>query len=92
MSPTECAKEDAAKAFRTVERDFGSINPMMVCPHCQTKGKIHAKQIEKKHGISGTKAGAAVVTGGLSILVAGLSNKDKVTVAHCDECQNSWAF
>lgn len=70
----------------------GPINPSMVCPHCQTKGRIRTKKITKKTGVSGGKAAAAVVTGGLSVLAVGLSRKEDSTQAHCDNCNNTWFF
>ena len=73
-------------------QEWGEINSKMVCPHCQTKGKIRTKQVEVKRGISGTKATAAVLTGGVSVLATGLSQKDKNTQAHCEECDASWKF
>ncbi|MDP2181898.1 MAG: zinc ribbon domain-containing protein [Actinomycetota bacterium] len=64
----------------------------MVCPHCQSKGTVSTKQVKQKKGISGGKATAAVVTGGLSILATGLSRKEDVTEAHCRNCGNTWRF
>jgi len=71
---------------------FGALNHAMVCPHCQTAGKIHTKPFEKKAGISGGKAAAAVITGGVSILATGLSRTEGATQAHCEECKNTWTF
>jgi hypothetical protein len=85
LPPEEKAKEDA-------ERDFGSVNPAMICPHCQTQGKIRTKPVERKTGISGGKATAAVLTGGVSVLATGLSQKEGLTQAHCEGCNNTWSF
>ncbi|HNX37583.1 MAG TPA: hypothetical protein PKI15_04420 [Candidatus Cloacimonadota bacterium] len=74
------------------EKEFGPLNEAMVCPHCQAKGKIRTMQVVKKAGISGGKATAAVLTGGVSLVATGLSRKDGMTQAHCDECQNTWTF
>lgn len=71
---------------------FGELNAAMICPHCQTKGFIRTKKIEKKGGVSGSKAAGAVVTGGLSVLVTGLSSVDTLTQSHCDQCGNTWVF
>jgi uncharacterized paraquat-inducible protein A len=70
----------------------GPINSAMMCPHCQTKGKVRTKKILQKKGVSGGKAAAAVLTGGVSILAVGLSRKEANTQAHCDNCRNSWLF
>ena len=71
---------------------YGSIKKEMICPHCQTKGKIRTKNIKQKKGISGGKAVATVLTGGLSILAVGLSRKESVTQAHCGNCKATWVF
>lgn len=74
------------------ELQFGVLNSSMVCPHCQTKGKVRTKHVDKISGISGGKATAAVLTGGVSLIATGLSRKDAVTQAHCEECKNTWTF
>jgi Na+-translocating ferredoxin:NAD+ oxidoreductase RnfG subunit len=71
---------------------YGGINTAMVCPHCQSIGKIRTKEVKQKKGVSGGKATAAVLTGGLSLLAVGLSRKEGATQAHCDNCHNTWFF
>ena len=71
---------------------WGDINPMLICPHCSTKGKVRAKPVNKKVGVSGAKATAALLTAGTSLFVAGLSRKGKFTQAHCDNCDSTWNF
>lgn len=78
-----------ARKRMLAEQQFGAINSVMVCPHCQTKGQIRTKKITKKTGVSGSKAAAAVVTGGLSVLAVGLARKEASTQAHCDNCGNN---
>lgn len=70
----------------------GSINPALICPHCQKKGAVRTKPIKKKVGISGGKATAAVLTGGVSMLATGLSRKEAMTQASCGKCGSKWAF
>jgi hypothetical protein len=70
----------------------GPINPHLVCPHCQTEGRVHTKQVKTKKGISGGKAAAALFTGGWSMLATGLSRKEGSTEAHCDACNSTWHF
>lgn len=70
----------------------GSVNPSLICPHCASKGKVRTKKIEQKQGISGGKATAAILTGGISMLGTGLSRKVTVTQAHCDKCGMTWTF
>lgn len=64
----------------------------MVCPHCQTKGRVRTKQVKMKQGISGGKATGAVLTLGVSMLATGLSRKQKVTEARCGNCGAVWHF
>jgi hypothetical protein len=71
---------------------FRTQNPQLVCPHCQTKGKVSTKRVMVKVGVSGGKATAAVLTAGLSLLVAGLSRKREVTEARCGNCKSVWQF
>ncbi len=75
-----------------LELDFGPINPKLVCPHCQTIGQVRTKPIEQKKGISGGKATAAVLTGGVSMLATGLSRSEANTQAHCMNCESTWVF
>lgn len=83
-------KEEARQRFQ--ELTYGTINQEMICPHCQAKGKIRTKYIKKKKGVSGGKATAAVLTGGISLLAVGLSRKEEITQGHCDNCSNTWLF
>jgi hypothetical protein len=78
--------------FENANLQFGFQNSTMVCPHCQTKGMIRTKRVEKKSGVSGGKATAAVLTGGVSLLATGLSRKEDLTQAHCEKCKNTWTF
>ena len=68
------------------------VNLAVVCPHCQTSGNVRVKRLRQKTGISGGRATGAVLTGGLSLLVTGLSRKQWVTHAHCDYCYTDWQF
>ena len=71
---------------------YGPINRHMVCPHCGASGSIRSKKITQKKGVSGGKATAALLTGGVSLLATGLSRKEQNTQAHCTKCQNTWFF
>lgn len=64
----------------------------LVCPHCQTKGKVRTRLATRKVGVSGGKAAGAVLTGGLSLLATGLSRKQKLTVASCGQCGVTWTI
>lgn len=88
----EKARRDSLTPDQRSSEDYGPLNLSMICPHCQTKGRIRTKPIERKAGISGGKATAAVLTAGLSLPATGLSRTEGVTQAHCEECNNTWSF
>jgi hypothetical protein len=69
---------------------WGPSNPALVCPHCQTPGTVRIKAVTQKTGISGGKATAALLTGGVSLLATGLARKAAQTQAHCDTCAITW--
>lgn len=74
------------------DHTHGPISFQMVCPHCQTKGKVRTKAITAKKGVSGGKAAAALITSGLSLVVVGLSRKENLTQAKCENCDSTWQF
>ena len=82
----------AAQRQKLTEAEYGVTNTAMYCPHCDAVGKIRTKNVKQKKGVSGGKATAAVLTGGLSLLAVGLSRKEGATQAHCDNCNNTWFF
>ena len=86
---------DAKQERRRVASEtynYGNVNPAMICPHCNTRGKIRTKSVVNKRGVSGGKATAAVLTGGVSLLATGLSRKEQATQAWCGACRNTWSF
>lgn len=86
-------KEDEERACAGREQwDHGALNPAMVCPHCAIKGKVRTMRVTEKRGVSGGKATAALLTGGFSMLLIGLSRKEKGTRAYCGNCKNQWIF
>jgi len=64
----------------------------LICPHCQIQGYVTTSPIKVKAGVSGGKATAAVLTGGLSLFAVGLSRKQAVTSAYCSHCVSTWTF
>jgi hypothetical protein len=76
------------KKLEAKERQVG--NKQIVCPHCQTKGTVKTEPTRVKQGISGGKATAGLLTGGLSILATGLSQKHEVLKATCHNCKTVW--
>lgn len=71
---------------------WGSVNPALICPHCQTKGRVRTKAVKRKRGISGGKVMGGLLTAGISLLGTGLSRKAQATQAHCDNCNSTWDF
>ncbi|ACD95394.1 hypothetical protein [Trichlorobacter lovleyi] len=92
MTPEERAEYLESKEQSRLNSLYGSLNPVMLCPHCNEKGHIRTKPVVHKKGISGGKATAAIFTGGVSLLATGLSRKEKSTQAYCASCNNSWDF
>lgn len=92
MSQEERDAYFAKKREAAATLTWGSLNPNMICPHCQTRGRVRTTNVKLKKGISGGKATAAVLTGGVSILATGLSRKEATTRAHCDKCSSTWNF
>lgn len=74
------------------EVKFGPLNTALLCPHCQARGHVRAKQVEEVAGISGPKAVGAIATGGLSALVTGVSRRRPVTKARCGRCTSTWTI
>lgn len=92
MAPDERATYLARKRGEAETTLYGPVNPAMICPHCQVRGQIRTKAVDRKKGISGGKATAAVLTGGVSMLATGLSRKENLTRARCGNCLNAWDF
>lgn len=69
-----------------------TLEAKIICPHCHTRSHVHTQPITRKLGISGGKMAAAIVTGGLSIFIAGLSRVGKATHAHCTNCGSTWTI
>ena|ERR1017187_6196321 len=72
------------------ELTYGVLKPKVTCPHCQEMGTVRVKRRRQKVGVSGGKLTGAILTGGLSILATGLSRKETVTEAYCDNCTVQW--
>ena len=72
--------------------DWGLLKPEIICPHCHKKGSVLAEGVERKKGISGGKATGAVLTIGVSLLLVGLSRTERMTQAHCENCDSTWDF
>ena len=65
MAPDERAaylEEKSRKAvvaeLAATDLQYGQVNPQMICPHCQSRGKVRTKRVTQKRGISDGKAAA----------------------------------
>lgn len=81
----------SAKDTRT-ELNRRSGDQHILCPNCNTRGSVQTEIIDQKKGISGGKATAAVLTGGISVIATGLSRKERCTKAYCTKCKSTWIF
>jgi transcription elongation factor Elf1 len=75
-----------------VHKHQKSMREQMICPHCQVRGSVSTWKESRKAGVSGSKAAAAVITGGVSVLATGLSRKEEITKAKCGNCGAEWSF
>lgn len=96
VAPVE-RKNDKKQIIEQVKENekiskWGPVNPAYICPHCQTKGFVRTKPVKRKKGVSGAKVTGALFTLGASILVTGLSRKEDMTQAHCENCNSTWDF
>ena len=91
-TPASRAQDRAAqKAKRARQRQDRLDQPKhLICPHCQTKGSVTSRSVTRKKGISGGKATGAVVTGGASVFLTGLSRTEGATQMHCSNCGTTW--
>ncbi|MDO8447987.1 MAG: hypothetical protein Q7T10_04190 [Rhodoferax sp.] len=62
---------------------FGAVNEHLICPHCQTKGLVRAKQ-ETRVVTSTGKVGGILKTDTTSETTA------VVTQHHCGQCGTTW--
>ena len=63
---------------------YGSFAPQIVCPHCQTKGKVRTTTRERveesrEKGVIGATIGKKTIT-----------KKGRYTQLHCDVCDVTW--
>lgn len=89
----QLATASEAERFRAAEEAVRTINARrMICPHCGGRGGVRTQPVKVKTGISGTKATAAILTSGWSLLATGLSQKENMTQAWCNNCGARWRF
>lgn len=84
--------------YRARQRRFSHLQEIedqrnqIICPHCQFRGFVKTTPVLRKKGVSGGKATAALLTGGISLLAVGLSRKEAETEAHCSNCGSRWHY
>lgn len=79
----------AYKDFKALSEKW-KYNSKLVCPFCNTTGRVRTMQVKKKTGISGGKATGAILTGGVSLLATGLSRKQLTNTFECGNCGIKW--
>ena len=62
---------------------FGPINEHLICPHCQTRGTVHARMAVRSSTSTG-KVGGILKTDTTS------TTTTTVTQHHCDQCGTTW--
>ncbi len=66
------------------------LKPNVVCKFCNTAGQVWVTLAERKRGVSGGKATGAILTGGLSLFLTGLSRNETVSRLNCKNCGMNW--
>lgn len=85
-------RKSEARQRKWDQLEHGPESQSLICPHCQTRGKVRTRAVSLKAGISGGKATAAILTGGISLFAIGLSRKQQMTEAWCGGCKATWRF
>lgn len=62
---------------------FGPVNDKLICPHCQTKGNVHVRQVSKTLTSTGK-------VGGILKTDTNTSTTTRATQHHCDQCNSTW--
>ncbi|HLR83394.1 MAG TPA: hypothetical protein VK059_00510 [Nocardioidaceae bacterium] len=62
----------------------------IICEHCGERGQVTVRVVTRGKGISGGKATAGLMTGGLSLPLAGLSKNQQVRHLTCGNCGMAW--
>lgn len=81
-----------ARRLHSETCNHGLVNFAMICPHCSYRGLTRTREVTEKTGIMSGKATAAILSGGATLLVVGLSRMQQSTEAWCGSCRNGWVF
>ncbi|MFC7462334.1 hypothetical protein [Hydrogenophaga defluvii] len=79
----EVAKINAMSPDDRLTYLFGPRNEHLVCPHCQTKGLVHAKSIVEAVTSTGTVGGILKTNTESTTMVASIQH-------HCAKCSTTW--
>lgn len=63
---------------------------MFDCQHCGAAQTATRRLVDNNQGISGGKAAAGLLTGGMSLFVAGINRYAKVNEFKCRACGTKW--
>jgi transcription elongation factor Elf1 len=80
----------AAKLSEELEPSHGRRAGRINCPHCGAEKSVTTSKVKRRNGLHGGKVAGALLTGGASMFVTGLSNKEWATHAHCRSCGADW--
>lgn len=80
---------DFADSMNALARMFSLTpepNPHVACQMCGAVGTVVIQRVSRAVGFSGKKAGAALLTGGASLIFGGLTRNEMVTECSCQHC------
>lgn len=80
----------AYKVNQWHDEEAGKGADKILCPHCGVRGCVTGRSMVRGKGISGGKATAGLMTGGLSLPFAGLSKNQRVRTLKCSNCNSTW--
>lgn len=62
----------------------------ILCKFCHARGSVTVQAVSRKKGISGGRATGALLTGGASMLLTGLSRREAARSLSCSNCGMRW--
>jgi hypothetical protein len=85
-------KRELAKDWRAWAGVGGPINDKLTCPRCGQAGGVRQRDVRVKAAVSGGRATAARLIGGLSLALPGMgrSRKRQTAARACDKCGSKW--
>lgn len=60
------------------------------CPYCHKVGGVTTRPARRVKGVSGVKTTYGILTGGMSLMLTGISRAEWVTRARCKNCTATW--